>query len=580
MDYKSKYIKYKKKYLNLKNNVDDYDGGMALLGKNRGRRNVFKEKQCPLKTGRIVEECGDCISLVECSGHCNTNDFLSCCDHVTMKNYLNNVSIDKNVKENLMRKMKDRFNTNLKSSTVDTTNYSDDNKNFIINPINKEDIFNKLREKINDEIKKYNEKYNDWISCKGKGESSCFTFFNSIINSEIKTTAYILRAISNCILKKEGSEEKLSFKLIDNNVSLDGIWENDKNKIKIELSTSESEKTKRLIMGSGPSASGKTYMAKNIIKWLTKRNDDFPHIFLSIDGGSMREASVTYRYITKQMQLNSPDDNCKTLKGFKNLSSGKESLFEKPKELIFDFLNSNHNEKKISLYVPETLGKRAGCYFPNTCFYEDIYINEVKKYVDYTDDEEWIGLFIWQHKFENGKCLLRDVYKCEGVVSKGRSREIKEGKKYDSKAYDISFHAGLKMLQQSEVFYTKKSKIKIVPPKHSVEIHNSGGKEGSKSVIVDYTKLLNGLIEDKNILYLKSSKDKIKIGKKNHDKFLIELIEEEEKAEKKKRQLEAKRKAKEEDCRKKHEVCENPNSKECKKAVRSCMAIKNFKYEF
>ena len=539
MDYKSKYIKYKKKYLNLKNIVDDYDGGMSFV------------PQCPFKkTDREAEKCGKCISLIECSKKksCNKKD-MSCCDYVTTNNYLDNVNIDPIIKTYLTDELKISLNKNLKSSN--------DSKKFSqINPGHEDKIvFIDLREKINKEIEKYNKNENDWYSCKNE----CFKFFNNIINSEIETTAYILRAISNCILKKkeeeeEEEEEKLFFELIDNDVPLTGIWKEDRKNIKIKLSPKEDKKDKRLIMGFGPSASGKTYMAQNIINWLAE-DKNFPNIFLSIDGGSMREASVTYRYITKQMQLNVPDKDCKTLKGFKNLSSSStltKSLFKKPKKKIFEFFKNvkeNNNKNIISVYVPETLGGYPSCYSKKTCRTSHVYTDNVKKYCDYTGDDNWIGLFIWQHKFKEGdKCPLPVGYKCEGVISKGTSREIEEGKKYGPKAYNISFHAGLTILKSHS--------------KHSVEIHNSGGKTNSKSIIVDYTGLFNSLqINDKNIIYLKSRKKKLEVDIKKHDIFLKELIE------------------KKEDCRSKHTECKSPDSEGCKKVVETCMSLKEYARE-
>jgi hypothetical protein len=531
MDYKSKYIKYKKKYLNLKNTVDDYDGGMSLV------------PQCPfIKTDREAEKCGKCISLIECSNR-SCNKIKSCCDPVTMTNYLDNVNIDEKIKKKLMEKLMDK----LKISLNKKLKSPNDSKEFSVKKPGHQsrNIFNVLREKINDKIEKYNKTKNDWYTC----DNECFKFFNNIINSEIKTTAYILRAISNCILKKKNSEEKLSFKLIDN-VSLDGMWEEDKKKIKIELSSKEKGKKKRLIMGFGPSASGKTYMAQNIIDWLTTEDNTFPEIFLSIDGGSMREASVTYRYITKQMQLNESDKDCKTLKGFKNLSSTSpfaKSLFKKPKKKIFDFFKNNDNI--ISVYVPETLGGFPSCQFMKTCISSHIYKDNVKKYKEYTNDDNWIGLFIWQHKSE---CPIKG-YKCEGVISKGTSREIEEGKKYGSNAYDISFHAGLTMLKSAHPSH----------PSHSLEIHNSGGMESSKSIIVDYTELFKNIkIDDENIIYLKSNKDQLEVDIKKHDDFLRKLIQEREKEE--------------DDCRSTHTKCGEPDSEDCKKVVKLCMSLKEY----
>mgnify|MGYP001616296616 CR=1 FL=1 len=47
-------------------------------------------------------------------------------------------------------------------------------------------------------------------------------------------------------------------------------------------------------MGFGPSASGKSYWTKNIIKIFCKIYDNYPDTFISVDGGIYRETSKIY----------------------------------------------------------------------------------------------------------------------------------------------------------------------------------------------------------------------------------------------------------------------------------------------
>ena len=88
-----------------------------------------------------------------------------------------------------------------------------------------------------------------WIPCK----SDCYKSLHDLVIKEINSTAYMLRLISNSILKLS-SEYNLSF--VYNGIPLTGLWKDDHTKF--SLSTNDISKP-RLILGFGPSASGKTY---------------------------------------------------------------------------------------------------------------------------------------------------------------------------------------------------------------------------------------------------------------------------------------------------------------------------------
>ena len=81
---------------------------------------------------------------------------------------------------------------------------------------------------------------------------------------------------------------------------------------------------------------------------------------------------------------------------------------------------------QISLYIPITLGKSD--------------VQSYIKYIEMTKDYNWIGTFIWQHKFD---CEYENEYKCYGCVKSGIEREKKEGKKYKIHKWERSMSKGL-----------------------------------------------------------------------------------------------------------------------------------------
>ena len=90
-----------------------------------------------------------------------------------------------------------------------------------------------------------------------------------------------------------------------------------------------------------------------------------------------------------------------------------------------------------------------------------------KKYKKLTEDEKWIGLYIWQHKnpYEatKNRKLCHSGFKCHGCVKSGTDRELKEGKKYSAKAYEISEKYGIQEMKEGKG--------------GRIEIHNSGGRK-------------------------------------------------------------------------------------------------------
>jgi len=315
----------------------------------------------------------------------------------------------------------------------------------------------------------------EWIPC----INNCESILSKLIKTELESTAYILRTLSNSVITIDGS--KIEFFI--NGGPLTGIWKNDSQYINI-YKLGNTVQQSRLILGLGPSASGKTFWAESLIKLISSVDDNFPKTFVSIDGGIYRESSIIYQYIIEQTKL-----FC--INGLSNLvlsgwSPGEESLFNagKIKSTIVSYLQIQSEILPISLYVPETLGD-CGENRLKAC------VSKYKKYIDITNDLTWIGILIWQHKTAD-ECSLSNDYKCKGCTESGKARERIEGKQYSNASYEHSMIEGKKVLDQA--------------PGGSYMIHNSGSKK-NKSIIEDYTdytissntKIQNALINDANM---------------------------------------------------------------------------------
>ena len=345
-----------------------------------------------------------------------------------------------------------------------------------------EDFFNasllqQIVELIIYEMNEKNQNQNDttWKKC----ENQCFTFWKKLVNQEIQSTAYMLRLIVNSILGSKKGEMIVHFKTRNPNDQLTGKFRDDFEKLELfMINPLERQKTKRTILGFGPSSSGKTFLAEEVIKLF---GPDFPQYFLSIDGGLMREQSIVYQMIIKQNMF-------RNISGFRNLVSagldftGSIFISDIIKADLLRFLQQQSPENRISIYVPETLG---GCFFDCQKKY--------KKYIDLTGDMNWIGLMIYQH-LRGDQCDLPEGFKCTGTEIAGKARQIKQGKKYSSTAYSTSIKNGRTHLQKS--------------PFCRLEIHNSGNQE-NKSIITEYP------IQGKYKLPEKNTKRYVLLHRKN-----------------------------------------------------------------
>lgn len=323
----------------------------------------------------------------------------------------------------------------------------------------------------------------NWIQCK----ATCFETLKNCMMNEITSTAFYLRIFVNSILISEvyGTNCQIVLKIIALD-TLTGFWNHDKhylsiNKIVItNLDTNQqfedlpiSFRPAKLIVGAGPSASGKTYMAKQMISILSQIYPTYPKCFVSIDGGIYRESSIIYQLIIQALHNNCQNPH---VIGIDNLAT-PNFIEKKFGHVIFDsdvvknelktYLHElkTKNEIYTNLYVPETL---SGC---NISMLHIKPCNQlVQEYVDLSGDQQWIAILIWQHL---KKCSYDDpLYKCNGAEASGKRREKTEGKPYSSSQYEKSMHEGILMMQQA--------------PGGRYKIHNCANNTGI-SVIEDYT---------------------------------------------------------------------------------------------
>ena len=367
-----------------------------------------------------------------------------------------------------------------------------------------EEVIDEVTENKENKISAGNAK---WIYC----EKACVKALSSQIKREINSTAFMLRVLSNSVIDTTADDEgkngqfplKFIFEL-GTNGKLTGVWENDHQYFVLKELDPQSQES-RLIMGLGPSAAGKTFWAKNVIKLMGKANNNFPRSFLSVDGGLVRELSYVYQDIIRALAKHP------RINGLNNLvSSGwdpfHKSLFKAGhvKKSVKAYLQSqkpfNDSILPVSVYVPETLGNPMSSGFKKG----------VDKYVKITGDNNWIGLYIWQgrtpeedHKWVNKFKIANPEFVNENIDAvsttvSGQGRELTEGKKYSSSAYNYSKKHGYHALKKA--------------PGARIDIHNSGGKktngEFNKSVVIEYPNangqyLLNQqMLDEFNSIYL------------------------------------------------------------------------------
>ena len=314
-----------------------------------------------------------------------------------------------------------------------------------------------LFEKIKSVIPPKKEK-KKWVDCL----RDCFSQTHNNALLEIKSTAYLLRVLTNSVVGDTKNNKIIFSFSLENKENITGIWEKDKEYFKMKILTLDGSmkvNKGRLIMGLGPSASGKTYSAKKVIELMYCIDNEFPKFFTTIDGGVFREESEVYQMIIKAVSEKNEYDGLQNLVSASVLSlSGNDSIFQANiiKKAMKNYLKEQKEKENfvVSLYVPDTL---TGCVRKMNC------VKSYEDYIDITEDKNWIGLMIFQHR-TNKDCPYKDIYKCKGTTESGELRQISEGKKYSSLAWDNSYKNGNEYINHASTYRFR--------------IHNSGRSEG------------------------------------------------------------------------------------------------------
>jgi hypothetical protein len=299
----------------------------------------------------------------------------------------------------------------------------------------------------------------EWVKCINK----CYNTTHNFMSQEMQTTAYYLKIITACGIGDELNNQ-FAFNIEKKNIEkITGLWQNDFRFFRLIIinpKTNIHNETNlekgHLIMGLGPSASGKTFLAKKIIELMNIIDPTYPSYFLSLDGGIYRENSIVYQTIINLIKKKRQYSGLSNLVSTNFISGGK-TIFnsniikrEIRKYLIYQKQNYYFT---ANLYVPETAG---GCIK---------YINCSKVYKDYiyiTGDKDWIGLLIYQHKTQKD-CPYSSKYKCSGTVQSGTERQVIEGKKYSTIAWSNSMKNGECIMNLAKQYRFK--------------IHNSGSSD-------------------------------------------------------------------------------------------------------
>ena len=306
-----------------------------------------------------------------------------------------------------------------------------------------------------------------WIKC----SDECFDVVNHLIKSEIHSTAFMLRFITNSLLTNN-PKARIKFKFIGNiDTDITGLWKADKDKFQL-LPLEHEKNDPRLIMCYGPSAAGKTFNAKKVLELIQigyAGTGFFPTAYVAIDGGIAREMSAIY-----QMVVNKIHSVDKQMSGFSNLVSAgmsfSKSLFSsEPKKRLQEFLQEQCKKTGyISLYIPTTAtGELTGAASLKKA-------QKISKWKG-LNDTRWIGLMIYQHR-THAECPFKHEFKCMGCTESGRKREIGEGKEYSNSAFQMAFDHGEYCIKHA--------------PGGRIKIHNSGGfKHNGKfttSIVTEY----------------------------------------------------------------------------------------------
>lgn len=311
-----------------------------------------------------------------------------------------------------------------------------------------------------------------WVYCP-LTNIDCFALKN-YCKRETNLTAYMLRILGSSVVHSSASSNSnitVQIKQLEID-KLTGFFREDKKYFQVVKHPDDTNKTPRIVMALGPSASGKTHMVKKILNMFQYTIKDFPAYFLTIDGGIFREMSQVYSTILDVINTFCDDvvgfSNLSTVNVIKKLIHGSIFNSSRAKKQFLQWLKITARDA-VSLYVPLTLSTYKGAK------------SVMKQYLSITNDQNWIACSIWQHMYPSGvhkgkvgsyykSCNKTEEHSCLGTVPVGKERATKEGKRYSKFAWLSSMQNSKKMLKKA--------------PGIQLEIHNSGKEERKAMVTV------------------------------------------------------------------------------------------------
>ena len=334
MDYKSKYIKYTKKYLNLKNIVNDYDGGASFANKDNIRNSI---KTSLGINDQTLEEELNINYTIESAEEIEQDERINFVSFSTNKKLfyeLDKIYIDSNTedifnfsKELLEYRLTQKLIELNKNRDIDIYNADSSNikrDKWYLEHLTrgrsfwKKNLFSFLDKYIKiiiNELNKGNDMNIGWIVIKKTKEKfNCQALLKELFTIEQESTALILSTFMNSLVMSEENKEKfrinINFTKEKNIDDLTGIWKDDSKILVIKLFSkfetrfwSVYKGAKRLIFGLGPSASGKTFLAKKLLVSLSSKSVTFPKCFLSVDGGTSRGLSYLYQLVINTFKI-------------------------------------------------------------------------------------------------------------------------------------------------------------------------------------------------------------------------------------------------------------------------------------
>jgi len=349
----------------------------------------------------------------------------------------------------------------------------------------------------------------NWGILKKKVEADDkITWTNLKNNAEAESTdtLYNLLCLKQSLLDKNGQSlgkllykdgkplGKITFKKIKQVDVLNGIWSEDKDKIKIvseETAKEAGKKINLLITGFGPSAAGKSYLISKMLpklleKGQTKVKVSVPDVTVQIDGEIFRENNVTYTilsllaYVKGYLGFTNLDKSGASgadfgramFSSFKRKLSRTSSRTSMKGDVVdeLSFLNTSKLKDNFIKYLKTNIG--GGSRFLNGNF--NVYLPNTLTSSSF-NPEEWtwlngkqtIDFIIYLMIFQCKKgCEF-----CKGTTASGTERAAISGKAYSPSNYEKSLKHGLEALKNNTHGLFR------------LMIHNSGGKKNSGNLV-------------------------------------------------------------------------------------------------